>query len=119
MSNIGDWSKLNGGGPSCCGGLGAAAWKKESCVEMSSASAPGVEEPFEGCGLAKVAGSGGLSKTIESAKYQHIASVGKERVVLRFDLAGAGLFANVVSSNGLHLKSFLYPPHVTLLLWHC
>jgi hypothetical protein len=31
-------------------------------------------------------------------------------------LGGAALVANVVSSNGLHLKSFLYPPHVTLLL---
>ncbi len=39
--------------------------------------------------------------------------------ILRFCFVGATLFENVVSSNGLHLKSFLYPPHVTLLLRHC
>lgn len=37
-------------------------------------------------------------------------------ILLLFVLGGAVLFTNVVSSNGLHLKSFLYPPHVTLLL---
>jgi hypothetical protein len=36
--------------------------------------------------------------------------------LLRLELVGAGLPVNVASSNGLHLKSFLYPPHVTLLL---
>ena len=29
------------------------------------------------------------------------------------------MFTKVASSNCLHLKSFLYPPHVTLRLWHC
>ena len=51
MSKIGDWSKLKGGAVSFggkLGGLGAAALKKESCIEISSTSAPGVEEdPLE------------------------------------------------------------------------
>lgn len=76
MSNIGDWSKLKDGRLSFggkAGGLGAAAWKKESCIETSSASAPGdEEEPLEGGGLAEAAVSGGLSRVTESAKYQHM-----------------------------------------------
>jgi hypothetical protein len=54
------------------GGVGAAAWKKKSCMEISaSASAPGVEEEASDAGL--VAGrSGGFSNTIESAEYQHL-----------------------------------------------
>ena len=40
--------------------------------------------------------------------------------ILLFALLGAGgLFTNVASSKGLHLKFFLYPPHETFLLWHC
>jgi hypothetical protein len=85
------------------GGVGAAAWKKESCIDPS-ASARGVEDEEPSVeGLAPGAGSGALP-TIE----------------FRFGLgSGATLFVRVVSSKGLHLKSFLYPPHVTLRLWHC
>jgi hypothetical protein len=38
---------------------------------------------------------------------------------VRDGAVAAALLTNVASSNGLHLKSFLYPPHVTFLLWHC
>lgn len=38
---------------------------------------------------------------------------------LRFIFSGAGLFVKVASSNGRHLKAFLYPPHATLRLQHC
>ena len=31
----------------------------------------------------------------------------------------AGFAPTAVSSNDFHLKSFLYPPQVTFLLWHC
>jgi hypothetical protein len=83
MSNIGDCSKLKGGILSLCGklgGLGAPALKKESCIEASSASASGGEEDaLEGWGLAEVVGSGGLSRTIESATYQYLScEVGEE-----------------------------------------
>lgn len=36
-----------------------------------------------------------------------------------FGLPRVGLPTKVASSNGRHLKSFLYPPQVTLLLEHC
>jgi hypothetical protein len=76
MSNIGDWSNWRSGRPlfgGKLGGLGAAAWKKESCIDISSASAPGVEEePLEPGGLAEAAISGGLSRTIESAEGQQL-----------------------------------------------
>lgn len=100
ISNIGGWSKWR---PEKVfvgkvGGDGAAAWKHDSCIEISSALADvGEKEASEGLATG---GSGGLFRAIE----------------FRFCLVGASLFENVVSSNGLHLKSFLYPPHVTLLL---
>lgn len=86
------------------GGDGAAAWKKDSCIEISSASA-GVEAEEALEGLAAGA-SGGLFRTIESAEDQH-HSLYMRVFILRFGLEGATLFEKVVSSNGLHLKSFL------------
>lgn len=100
ISNIGGWSKCRSEKAFVgkVGGDGAAAWKNDSCIEISSALADvGEKEASEGLAAC---GSGGLFRTIE----------------FRFGLVGASLFENVVSSNGLHLKSFLYPPHVTLLL---
>lgn len=66
----------------------------------SSASPPMLEEASDTAGLSAGIVSGGLSKTME----------------FRFVFGAGGLATNVASSNGLHLKSFLYPPHVTLLL---
>jgi hypothetical protein len=72
ISNIGGWSKgmsgkvFAGGGK--VGGEGAAAWKKDSCIEISSASAWGVEVEEASEGLAAGRGSGDLFRTIESAK---------------------------------------------------
>jgi hypothetical protein len=72
ISNIGAWSKWRsekvfvGGGN--CGGDGAAAWKKDSCIERSSASAWGVESEEASEGLAAGIGSGDLFRIIESAK---------------------------------------------------
>jgi hypothetical protein len=118
ISNIGGWSKCRsekvGGGN--VEGDGAAAWKKDSCIDISSASA-GVEVEEASEGLA-AGGSGGLFKTIESARVSR-GYISTYLSILRFCRVGATLFENVVSSNGLHLKSFLYPPHTTLLLWHC
>ena len=115
ISNIGGWSKWR---PEKVfvgkvGGDGAAAWKNDSCIEISSALADvGEKEASEGLATG---GSGGLFRAIESAKISR-GSPWLLGTVLRFCLVGASLFENVVSSNGLHLKSFLYPPHVTLLL---
>lgn len=36
-----------------------------------------------------------------------------------FDFPEIGLPTKLASSKGRHLKSFLYPPHMTLLLEHC
>jgi len=44
ISNIGGWSNWISERGGKDGGVGAAAWKKDSCMETSSASAPGVEE---------------------------------------------------------------------------
>ena len=118
ISNIGGWSKCSSEKAFVgkVGGDGAAAWKNDSCIEISSALADvGEKEASEGLAAD---GSGGLFRTIESAKISR-SSPWILGIVLRFCLVGASLFENVVSSNGLHLKSFLYPPHVTLLLWHC
>ena len=69
ISNIGGWSKCKSGKEFGwnVGGEGAAAWKKDSCIEVSSASA-GVEVEEASEGLA-AGGSGGLFKVIESAEH--------------------------------------------------
>lgn len=75
MSNMGAWSNCRsakfGGEKPGGGGVGAAALKKDSCIEAScSASSPGVEDEEPSVeGLAAGTGSRGLLSTIESAKY--------------------------------------------------
>lgn len=69
MSNMGGWSKWRSekvfvGGN--VGGEGAAALKKDSCIDISSASA-GVEAEEPSDGLA-AGGPGGLFKTMESTE---------------------------------------------------
>ena len=72
ISNIGGWSNWISGSGGKEGGVGAAALKKESCMEISaSASAPGVEEEASDAGLV-AGGSGGFSRTIESVENQHV-----------------------------------------------
>lgn len=44
---------------------------------------------------------------------------GNYRIILPFFPRAAVLLATLVSSNGRHLKSFLYPPHGTLRRSHC
>jgi hypothetical protein len=100
-------------------------WKKDSCAGTSSTSASaspsGVEVPSDREGLATGAGSGGLFDIESGGLLVLFQRAGQSRnCILRFALLGAdGLFTNVASSNGLHLKFFLYPPQMTLLLWHC
>jgi hypothetical protein len=120
MSNIDDVSKvISGVGvvEKCRRGVGVPAEKNESCI-VTSCSGTGVEELSEAAGLPTglFAGiSGGLSNNIESGNVS-IALIIRDTSLLRAALGAVGLAVNVASSNGLHLKSFLYPPHVTLLL---
>ena len=44
---------------------------------------------------------------------------GEYRMILPFFPRAAVRLATLVSSNGRHLKSFLYPPHGTLRRSHC
>jgi hypothetical protein len=65
ISNMGGWSNWMSGRGGNEGGVGAAAWKKDSCMEISSASAPGVEE--EASDVGEGAGrSGGFCNSMES-----------------------------------------------------
>jgi hypothetical protein len=68
ISNIGGWSKCRSEKAFVgkVGGDGAAAWKNDSCIEISSAKADvGEKEASEGLAACR---SGGLFRTIESAK---------------------------------------------------
>jgi hypothetical protein len=123
ISNISGWSNcIWEGSFENGGGVGLAVRKRRSCIVRSSASASGEDVPLDGDELAVGAGSGALLDT-ESGGSQYSSNmqghISRKRL-LRFALLGAaGLFTNVASSNGLHLKFFLYPPHVTLRLSHC
>lgn len=126
MSNIepgSNWRSAKGLGDGNCGGLVAVALNDDSCMPTSSVSADsggGVEvEASEAAGLVSAATSDGLFVFVESiGKSQSAwkAQVYGDAGVLVFGLGGVGLLVKVVSSKALHLKSFLYPPHVTLLL---
>ena len=76
-------------------------------------------EPSEVEGLSNCLRSGGIVCDIESKTQLVLAFDTATEDILLFARGGITLFVNVASSNGLHLKSFLYPPQVTLRLWHC
>lgn len=98
------------------GGVGAAAIKKDSRIVVSAGSAPGVEVDEASDGLRT--GCSGLLIESEAAnvsvsRCEQVCSVFR---IPRFCRGGAATLLNVVSSNGRHLKSFLYPPQTTLRL---